>query len=62
MDRILQDVSLVFSGPMKDSGAELIIAALPTINANTALMLQLFENLVGNALKYRNGRKTVNPN
>ncbi|HMK24853.1 MAG TPA: ATP-binding protein [Chitinophagaceae bacterium] len=59
MNMVLQDVSLVFSGELKDTGAELIIPTLPTINANTALMLQLFENLVGNALKYRDGLKPL---
>jgi len=59
MNMVLRDVSLVFSGELKDTGAKLIIPELPTINVNTALMLQLFENLVGNALKYRNGRKPL---
>jgi light-regulated signal transduction histidine kinase (bacteriophytochrome) len=59
MNMVLQDVSFAFSREMKDAGAELIIPGLPTINANTALMLQLFENLVGNALKYRNACKPL---
>ena len=59
MNMVLQDVARMFSGELKDTGAALTIPELPTIHANTALMLQLFENLVGNAIKYRNGRQPL---
>jgi PAS domain S-box-containing protein len=59
MNRVLKDASRVFSKELEDTGARLIIPELPTVQANTALMLQLFENLIGNALKYRGTRNPV---
>lgn len=59
MNKVLEDASSVLCEELKVTGAELIIPALPTIHANTALMGQLFENLIDNALKYRGTRKPV---
>jgi PAS domain S-box-containing protein len=59
MNMVLKDASLLFSGKLKDTGARLIVPELPAINANTALMVQLFEHLIGNALKYRSTRKPL---
>ena len=55
MNKVLRDASERFSNDLRDTGAKLIVTPLPVINANTSLMTQLFENLIGNALKYRNG-------
>ena len=59
MNAVFQDVSETFSIEITDSGAELITQKLPLIHANTSLIKQLLENLVGNALKYRSNRKPV---
>ena len=56
---VLKDVARSFSKELKNTGATLIIPELPQITANTSLILQLFENLIGNALKYRSDRKPV---
>ncbi|MGO8942203.1 MAG: sensor histidine kinase [Syntrophobacteraceae bacterium] len=41
----------------EDSGAQIEVGALPTVEADPVQMRQLFQNLLGNALKYR-GEKT----
>jgi PAS domain S-box-containing protein len=40
---------------VQESGAEITAEALPTVLADPTQLLQLFENLLGNALKYRAG-------
>ncbi|MGA2936633.1 MAG: ATP-binding protein [Syntrophobacteraceae bacterium] len=42
---------------LEDSGAQIEIGTLPTVEADPVQMRQLFQNLLGNALKYR-GEKT----
>lgn len=59
MNSVLRDVSEKFSIEIVDSGAELIIQKLPIIHANTTLIKQLLENLIGNALKYHSTCKPV---
>jgi PAS domain S-box-containing protein len=59
MTAVLRDVSRTLFKELKDTGAELIIPELPVITANEPLMAQLFENLIGNALKYRSACKPV---
>lgn len=38
---------------IRDSGAAIEVEDLPTVEANTTQMAQLFQNLIGNAIKYR---------
>jgi PAS domain S-box-containing protein len=59
MNIVLRDVSRKFFKELKESGAEVIIPKLPVITANKSLMTQLFENLIGNALKYHSDSKPV---
>jgi|GEM_PF-2000264 len=44
--RSLQDV-------VERSGAEIVFGALPEVSANHGLLLQLFQNLIGNAIKFQ---------
>lgn len=44
---------------IKETGAQIDVGALPTLNADPLQMRQLFQNLVGNALKYH--RQDVPP-
>jgi signal transduction histidine kinase len=52
MDRILSIVKLNLSSLMNEKKAELYIAPLPRIVAHDFLMIQLFQNLIGNGFKY----------
>jgi len=40
-------------GPIRESGAEVQVGRLPTVMANKVELVQLFQNLIGNAIKYR---------
>ena len=53
INEILQEVSLSLHATITESGAELISAGLPIVSANRRQMLQLFQNLIANAIKYR---------
>ncbi|RYG29930.1 MAG: PAS domain-containing sensor histidine kinase, partial [Chitinophagaceae bacterium] len=52
MDEILNSVKMIYSLAITESSAELVIHPLPVIKAEKAQMHQLFQNLVGNAIKY----------
>jgi two-component system, chemotaxis family, CheB/CheR fusion protein len=47
---VLSDLDMA----VKESQADVKAAALPTVKAESTQMYQLFQNLIGNALKYRN--------
>ena len=59
MNKVVKEASAKFSNDLKNTEGELFISELPVITANTSLMTQLFENLICNALKYRNGNNPV---
>jgi light-regulated signal transduction histidine kinase (bacteriophytochrome) len=41
---------------IEESGASVTVGTLPTVRADATQLTQLFQNLLGNALKYRNAR------
>jgi len=43
--------------PVESSNALVRVETLPTVLADTAQLTQLFQNLIGNAIKYRNERQ-----
>lgn len=59
MNEVLKMVSLNLSRSIADSGTDLLVPVLPVVLANTALVTTLFENLIGNAIKYRSTDKPV---
>ena len=46
------------SEAIRDSGAILTVGALPLVRADSTQLTQLFQNLIGNAIKYRGGNRT----
>ena len=44
---------------IKESGAEVAYAALPSVVADPRLIYQAFQNLIGNAIKYRGERRPL---
>jgi len=59
VNEIMKTVSSFYSLALKESGAILDINPLPVIHGVKPQILQLFQNLVGNALKYNDGNKPV---
>ena len=53
LNEVLVAATDKFLTELKDTDAKLIVPELPIIDANATMMAQLFENLIGNALKYR---------
>lgn len=54
LEEVLGEVRRTLAVALEESGGRVVTEALPTVVANGTLMLQLFQNLVGNALKFRN--------
>lgn len=53
MDEVIALALTDLKQQVQDAGAELIIDDLPMVNGNLSLLVQLFRNLIGNAIKYR---------
>ena len=51
---VVQRVLRVLQGAIEESGAAVSCDALPTVMADESQLEQLFQNLIGNAIKYRN--------
>jgi PAS domain S-box-containing protein len=54
---ILNDIIEVFELRLPNEGTHIEISDLPVIDADESQMKQLFQNLVGNALKYKNDKE-----
>ncbi len=59
LDEVFKDVVSDLEVQIEEIGARVVTADLPTIDADKSQMRQLFQNLIGNALKYH--RKNVVP-
>lgn len=59
LEKIIQEVLSDLEGRLNRSQAKIIIEDLPTIEADEVQMRQLFQNLIGNALKFH--KKNVSP-
>ncbi len=56
LDKIVQEVTEFFEEKLKESGGVIETENMPDIEACETQMLSLFQNLIGNALKYRSGK------
>lgn len=56
MNNVVQEVCGIFSKDIEAAGGTIAVSGMPVIFAKTSLMAQLFENLIGNAIKYRSER------
>ena len=54
-DRVIKDALANLQSSISDTGAEVAVGPLPVVKANAPHLTQVFENLIGNALKYRSG-------
>ena len=49
LDKVLSNLKLA----IEESHAEIVIGPMPVVRANAFQMMQVFQNLIGNAIKYR---------
>ena len=56
LNSVAREAADLFEGSIKRSDCRIKIENLPSIEADESLMSQLFENLIGNALKFRSDR------
>jgi PAS domain S-box-containing protein len=57
--KVVEDAVTNLSGSIEESKAEVIVDTLPTINCDASQLAQVFQNIIGNALKFR--RKDATP-
>ncbi|TDK47272.1 PAS domain-containing protein [Algoriphagus formosus] len=53
MSQIMEEVLLLNKKLIRDSGAKIVATALPTVYGQESGLIQLFNNLISNAIKYR---------
>jgi light-regulated signal transduction histidine kinase (bacteriophytochrome) len=53
-ESLLQKALLNLSAAIRESGAEVTHGSLPTVQGDESQLAQLFQNLIDNAIKYRN--------
>ncbi len=58
-EKILDDTLQALKNAIADSGAQISRAALPTVMADATQLGQLFQNLIANAIKFRNHHAPV---
>ncbi len=58
-EKVLDGTLAGLKKAIEDSGAQIVRAALPTVSADPTQLGQLFQNLVSNAIKFRNHRAPV---
>ena len=59
MNEVMSDVLQLYKNDLSNDSAKIIIDKLPVIQAGKSPMMQLMQNLVGNALKYRNNNLAI---
>jgi len=58
LNHVLQGLKVDFELDLNDLGGELILKELPTIIGNRISIHQLFQNLIGNAIKFRKNNQS----
>jgi signal transduction histidine kinase/CheY-like chemotaxis protein len=60
-EELVQECQANLEADIKASGAQIEYEELPTVHADRDRLAQLFQNLIGNAIKYRDRRSNVAP-
>jgi PAS domain S-box-containing protein len=53
LENVLNEALISLMVPIKENNAIITYDTLPVVNGNKQLLIQLFQNLIGNAIKYR---------
>lgn len=56
LNEVVKDILADLSPQLHDAGAQVTVAPLPSVLSDRTSLMQLFQNLIGNALKYRGNR------
>lgn len=59
LNTIVKEVIASFQSEIEESGAIINLGNLPTIPAHEPQMIQLFQNLIGNAMRYKNPNRNL---
>ena len=59
LDELMSTVLEKLAPTLEEAGAKVTIGKLPVVNGNPTLLLQLFSNLIENAVKYRSAEAPV---
>jgi signal transduction histidine kinase len=59
VDRVLQEVLDVLAGPIEEAGATVEVGDMPVVGADHRNLLQVFQNLISNAVKFCDGDPRV---
>lgn len=59
LTRVVQDVIVDLESSIAEAGATVSVETLPVIDADPIQLRQLFQNLVGNAIKYRHHERAL---
>jgi PAS domain S-box-containing protein len=52
-DRIARDAAANLTASIEESGADVVVDRLPTLTCDASQLVHVFQNLIGNALKFR---------
>jgi light-regulated signal transduction histidine kinase (bacteriophytochrome) len=53
LGRVLSDVASDLAGSIRDAGARIEVSSLPCVRGNYTRLVQLFQNVIDNAVKFR---------
>lgn len=56
LETVLEEVRKTLAGPLRESDATIEASKLPILRANKALVIQVFQNLISNSVKYRSAK------
>ena len=59
LGEVLGEVKSSLSRPLEQAGADVIAPSLPVVRGERALLVSLFQNLIGNAVKFRGAEAPV---
>jgi two-component system CheB/CheR fusion protein len=59
LDDVLKNILRIYDNTIKEVNATVNVSALPTVIGNKTQLSQLFQNLLGNALKYRSDKRPI---
>jgi light-regulated signal transduction histidine kinase (bacteriophytochrome) len=57
LNDVVADALAALRVELEEAEAELVVGDLPTVNGSRTLLVEVFQNLIGNSLRYRSERR-----